>query len=352
MKYDYIIVGQGIAGTLLTHFLIKNGQRILVIDNVYLTSTTKVAAGIVNPITGRRYVKSWMFETLLAFAEETYRELSESLNITCFEQRNIVRVLFNNKEENDYYARSGEVGYSRFMLENPAMTEYENVLNPVFSIGEVTDSGKVNLGKIIAAFRQQLETNNQILTEQFDFEQLTYDENQVSYKNITAKRIVFCEGIKGTENPFFNYLPFNGAKGQVLIIRIPNFQPQKIFKHRIFFVPLEKDIFWVGATNENDYENNLPTEKGRINLEKKLQKILKVPYEIIEHQAAIRPNVKDRRPFIGQHPKIDNVYIFNGLGTKGSSLAPYFANHFVEHLLHQKPLMKEVNIHRYNKELN
>ena len=347
MKYDYIIVGQGIAGTLLTHFLIKNGQQVLVIDNGYLTSSSKVAAGIVNPITGRRYVKSWMFETLLSFAQETYQELSESLNINCFEERNIVRVLFNNKEENDYYARSGEVGYSKFMLETPDNTEYESIINPIFSIGEVTHSGKVNLGLIMSAYRKQLENNNQILSEQFDFQQLTLNNDQVNYKNITAKHIIFCEGIKGTENPFFSYLPFNGAKGQVLIVRIPNFKPQKIFKHRIFFVPLEDDLFWVGATNENEYSDNLPTEKGRINLEKKLSKIINIPYEIIDHQAAIRPNVKDRRPFIGQHPKFNNMLIFNGLGTKGSSLAPYFANHFVEHLLHEKPLMKEVNIKRY-----
>lgn len=350
MKYDYIIVGQGIAGTLLAHFLIKNEQRILVIDDGYKTSSSKVAAGIVNPITGRRYVKSWMFDTLLDFAQRTYQELDGSLNIHCFEQRNIIRVLFNNKEANDYYARSGEVGYSKYMLENAEMTEYETVLKPVFSIGEVTHSGKVNLGRIMFAFRQKLETSHQILTEQFDYEQLTLKENSVHYKNIEAKRIIFCEGIKGTENPFFNYLPFNGAKGQVLIVRIPNFKPQKIFKHRLFFVPLEDDLFWVGATNENQYSDNLPTEKGRINIEKKLQKIIKVPYEIIKHQAAIRPNVKDRRPFIGQHPKFDKVFIFNGLGTKGSSLAPYFANHFVEHLLHQRPLMKEVNIQRYKME--
>lgn len=347
MKYDYIIVGQGIAGTLLAHFLLKHEQRILVIDNGYLTSSSKVAAGIVNPITGRRYVKSWMFDTLLDFAQETYQSLDESLKIKSFEQRNIVRVLFNNKEANDYYARSGEVGYSEYMLENAEMTEYEAILNPVFSIGEVTHSGKVNLGTIMSAFRQKLETSHQILTEQFDYEQLRLKSDSVQYKNIEAKRIIFCEGIKGTENPFFNYLPFNGAKGQVLIVRIPNFKPQKIFKHRLFIVPLEDDLFWIGATNENQYSDNLPTERGRLNLEKKLQKIIKVPYEIIEHQAAIRPNVKDRRPFIGQHPKFNNMFIFNGLGTKGSSLAPYFAHHFVEYLLDKKALMKEVNIQRY-----
>ena len=348
MKYDYIVVGQGIAGTMLSHFLIENGQKILVIDNHHLTASSKVAAGIVNPITGRRYVKSWMFDTLLDFAQKTYQTLSEYLNIDCFEERNIVRVLFNNKEANDFYARSGEVGYDKYMLENATMSDYEDMLNPVFSLGEVTHSGKVNLGEILIAFRQKLEANNQLLSEQFDFQQLSIQKDSIQYKSIEANNIIFCEGIKGTENPYFNHLPFNGAKGQVLIVRIPNFQPNKIFKHRLFFVPLEKDLFWVGATNENQYTDDIPTEKGRLSLEKKLQKIVKVPYEVISHQAAIRPNIKDRRPLIGQHPSFSKVFIFNGLGTKGSSLAPYFAHHFVNHLLYQSPLMKEVNIERFD----
>ena len=348
MKYDYIIVGQGIAGTMLAHFLIENKQNILVIDNHHLTASSKVAAGIVNPITGRRYVKSWMFDTLLDFAHKTYQILGESLNISCFEERNIVRVLFNNKEANDFYARSGEVGYDEYMLEHAEMSEYENILNPVFSLGEVTHSGKVNLGEILVAFRQKLEANNQLLSEQFNFEDLSIYDDGVNYKTIEAKNIIFCEGIKGTENPYFKHLPFNGAKGQVLIVRIPNFQPAKICKHRLFVVPLKEDLFWVGATNENQYTDDFPTEKGRVNLEKKLQKIVKVPYEIISHQAAIRPNIKDRRPLIGRHPLFHRLFIFNGLGTKGSSLAPYFAHHFVMYLLHEEPLMKAVDIERFN----
>jgi glycine/D-amino acid oxidase-like deaminating enzyme len=212
----------------------------------------------------------------------------------------------------------------------------------------VTHSGKVNLGEILVAFRQKLEANNQLLSEQFNFEDLSIYDDGVNYKTIEAKNIIFCEGIKGTENPYFKHLPFNGAKGQVLIVRIPNFKPSKIFKHRLFFVPLKEDLFWVGATNENQYTDDLPTEKGRVNLEKKLQKIVKVPYEIISHQAAIRPNIKDRRPLIGRHPLFHRLFIFNGLGTKGSSLAPYFAHHFVMHLLHEEPLMKVVDIERFN----
>lgn len=349
MKYDYIIVGQGIGGTLLSYFLIKNGQKVLVIDDGHLTSSSKVAAGIVNPITGRRYVKSWMFEELFDFAMTTYHALDELLGIKCFEPRNIVRVLFNNKEVNDYFTRSAELSYQNFMLEATDFSEYAPILKPFYDSGEVTFSGKVNLQTLIRAYAQHLSNTQSLLAENFDFQSLKLNSESIFYKNIETKRIIFCEGIKATENPFFNYLPFNGAKGQVLIIRIPNFKPIKIFKHKIFLVPLYDDIFWVGATQENGYKDALPTEKGKAHLIEMLEKVIHVPYEILEQQAAIRPNTRDRRPFIGQHLIFDKLFIFNGLGTKGSSLAPYFAHHFTDYLLGKSPLMKAVDIQRFLK---
>jgi glycine oxidase len=347
MKYDYIIVGQGIGGTLLSYFLIKNGQKVLVIDNGHLTSASKVAAGIVNPITGRRYVKSWMFEELLEFAKATYGELDELLGISCFESRNIIRVLFNNREVHDYYARSGELMYQKFMLDSSDVSEYSKTLKPFYDTGEVTYSGKVNLQILLKRYAEYLSETQSLLIESFDFQALKIEPDKIRYKNIEAKNIIFSEGIKATENPYFGYLPFKGAKGEVLIIRIPNLKPVKIFKHRIFLVPLYEDVFWAGATNDNQYADDLPSERGRKELISKINEIIHIPYEILDHQAAIRPNAKDRRPFIGKHLKLDNVFVFNGLGTKGSSIAPYFAHHFTNHLLNNEPLMKEVDVRRF-----
>ncbi len=354
MNYNYIIVGQGIAGTLLAHLLIKAGKKVIVIDDGHKTSSTKIAAGLFNPITGRRYVKSWKYQELYDFALATYQEFDELLDMTCFEPRNIVRVLFNNKEENDYYARSGEPSYQKYMLEEPNIGAYKAILNPVYSIGEVTVSGRVNVGELIAKFRNYLIEHQAILSETFEYKHLEITESKVNYKTISADKIIFCEGIKGTENPYFKYLPFNGAKGEILIIKIQNFKPEKIFKHRVFLVPIGKDLFWVGATSDNDYENDLPTEYGKKYLLDKLNKILNIPFEVITHQAAIRPNVKDRRPFIGQHPNIEKLFIFNGLGGKGASLAPYFAAQFADYLLNNQALNnqalnKEVDINRFNK---
>ena len=75
---------------------------------------------------------------------------------------------------------------------------------------------------------------------------------------------------------------------------------------------------------------------------------MNVPFEVVDHKAAVRPTVKERRPFIGIHPNHKQIGIFNGLGAKGVLLAPFFASHFSEYLLGKTELMKEIDVKRFN----
>jgi glycine/D-amino acid oxidase-like deaminating enzyme len=112
-------------------------------------------------------------------------------------------------------------------------------------------------------------------------------------------------------------------------------------------IPLGDNQYRLGATYTWDELDNIPTEIGRNNLTEKYQKLMKPSMEILSHQAGVRPATKDRRPFIGMHPEFENIGIFNGLGSKGVSLAPYFAKQFVDFLVYQKELHPEVNINRF-----
>jgi glycine/D-amino acid oxidase-like deaminating enzyme len=77
--------------------------------------------------------------------------------------------------------------------------------------------------------------------------------------------------------------------------------------------------------------------------------MLKMPFEVVDHLAAIRPTVRDRKPYLGSHTLHENIHIFNGLGAKGSSIGPYFASHFADWLNGETELDKEVNIKRLKK---
>jgi len=349
LNVDYIIVGQGIAGTLLAHFLQKANQKVYVFDPGSKSAASQVAAGIINPITGRRYVKSWRVDELIPFARNTYGQMEEELGIRIFHEHRIIRTLFNQVEENNWLSRTAEPGYDSYMLDTAQLAEYQEHTVPVFRYGEVQQAAQVDIGTLSLAYREKLLSEGVYQQTTFDFDQLEMLPKGVRYGAIEAKGIVFCEGAQAKENPFFQYLPFGGVKGEVLIVRIPKAEFSKIFKHRVFIVPLTDGLYWIGATYDRKYDHEQPTEKGRQFLEERLSDILKLPFEVMEHRAAIRPTVKDRRPFLGTHPDFPSLFIFNGLGTKGASLGPFWANHMTEYLLKGQPLDGAVDIDRFNK---
>ncbi len=346
---DYLIIGQGLAGTLLSWFLLSENQRIKVIDFPRTNSASNVAAGIMNPVTGRRFVKSWRIEELLPFAKDSYRAIEDFLNISILQERNILRAIFSQKEENDWLIRTGEPGYQKYFREEAVLGKFEGKITEGFSFCELQQSAQVHVPLLVQSFKSYLQKENLIIEEKFDYQKVMQAEDGITYKALRTKKIVFCEGHQGHQNPWFTHLPFNESKGEVLLVRIPEVNFVRMLKHKLFIVPLQDDLYWVGSFYKWDFEDDEPTASGRQELEAKLKDILRVPFEIVNHRAAIRPTVKDRRPFLGLHPQFPALGIFNGLGTKGASLGPFFAKEMVDFLIHQKDIGQDVNITRFNK---
>lgn len=346
---DYLIVGQGLAGTLVTYFLLKAGRSVHVIDDGYPRAATKVAAGIINPVTGRRYVKSWRIDELIPQARQTYRELENLLDIEVYHPRSILRALFNAREENDWQTRAYTPEYQNYIVPNNEVDTgaFAKFAVPAFDYGELREGAQVEIGKLVKHYRQYLQKKNRLSEAEFDFSKLKLSAGGINYKGINAQGIIFCEGAKAKYNPFFSYLPHEGNKGETLIAEIPGADFQKILKQRIFIVPLAGGQYWIGSTSDNHHSDDLPSTKARDNLLEKLNKLLLTPFELKAHQAAIRPTVKDRRPLLGKHPDHPQLIIFNGLGTKGASLGPYWAAHLSEVLNTGQKIDPEVNINRF-----
>ncbi|MEM1219297.1 MAG: FAD-dependent oxidoreductase, partial [Bacteroidota bacterium] len=325
---DFLIVGQGLAGTLVTAELERRGQSVRVVDNNYPRAASKVAAGIMNPVTGRRYVKSWKYPDLYQQAEFTYRRLEQQLGVSFFHPRRILRTLFNQREQNDWDLRATDAAYQDYLLPTVDLGNYAAHTVPAFAYGEVQNAAQVDLRTLLEAYRKYLSKDGRLMEMDFSYTDLQLGE-ELHYQNVTARNIVFCEGHGARQNPWFGHLPFGGAKGEVLIVRLPETSFEKLLKHRIFIVPLADGTYWIGSVYEWNYEDDGPTESGRTFLVDRLDELLTTPYEILDHRAAIRPTVKDRRPFLGVHPEHSNLFLFNGLGTKGASLGPLHARQLV-----------------------
>jgi len=349
---DFIVVGQGLAGTLLAHFLKAAGKSILMINPPDGNAASQIAAGIINPVTGRRFVKSWMIETLLPFAKTTYQTIENQLNIHIYHEKNILRALANPKEENDWLARATEPGYTPYLAEKADPEKYGRHLHAPFAFGETKGSAQVDLPVLITAYRNDLKIKDEFLEETFDYAAISFLPDGLVYKDLKAKGIVFCEGYGMKANPFFKDLPMRGDKGQVLHVRIPEAGFEKMFKDQVFIVPMASGQYWIGATYEPHFENEDTTEAGKKFLATQLSASLKLPFEITAHKAAVRPTVKDRRPLLGVHPDFPRLYLFNGLGTKGTSLGPYWAHHMTDYLLGKSEIDPQVDIRRFGEALH
>ena len=344
--HDFIIIGQGVAGSFLAEELFKRGCKILVIDKLNLSSASNIAYAVINPITGRRMVKTWLADELISHAEKTYRRLENDLSENFFSPVKIVRLFNSVKDQNDWSVRCADSGYEKYLSNsNIVCLDSEKIKND-FGGFEINGGYKIAAALFFAALRKFFKQKDILLEEDFEFENLVHEKDCVRYKNHTAQKIIFCDGAQALQNPYFKFLPFQPAKGEILILKIENLHEEKIISHEIAIAPLGGNLYYIAATHDWNFHDSLPSEGGKIELLANLSAVLKLPFKVVEHKAAIRPTVKDRRPFIGFHPQFQNVGIFNGMGTKGFSLAPFFAKHFAENLLEGKDLMREVNVLR------
>ena len=320
----------------------------LIIDAQHEGSASIEAAGLMNPITGRHYAKSWRIDDLLPFAKLAYRSLEDALGIHFLHDRPIVRAFFNAKESNDWWARASDPGFEAYFAPDMGPLPFETSCKPVHSYAAVRQSAQVDVRVFLQAFAARAEGEGWLIKDQFSFSNLEVGTDCVRYGDIEARYIVFCEGYGLKNNPFFRGLPMEGAKGEVLLVRIPGFPNDLVLKHKIFIAPLGGDLFWAGATYQRVFSNSLPSPEQAAALNDQLGEILELPYEVLGHRAAVRPTVRDRRPLLGFHPQHPRLAIFNGLGTKGASLAPFWAHHFVQVLAGNQSLDPEVDIRRFS----
>jgi glycine/D-amino acid oxidase-like deaminating enzyme len=351
MTLDYLIIGQGIAGTWLSYYLQKANKSFLVIDNNNKDAPSRIAAGIINPVTGRRHVEVWMANEVLPFANEAYTTIGKELNITAISKTDIIDFFPSPQMRHSFVQRTQEkADYVQLPADEK---KYIQVFNYEFGYGSISPVFTVHLDSLLPTWRQQLVNQQLLLEEEFDLSQLIIHPNHIIYKNITAHKIIFCDGSSSNTNPYFNKLPFAPNKGEALLLDIPDLPRSNIYKKGLSLVPIGHGAqWWIGSNYAWEFANKNPTEEFYTKTKQLLHQWLQVPFTITAHVIGIRPATLERRPFVGLHPQHPSIGILNGMGTKGCSLAPYFAQQLTHHLLHQTPITAEADIHRFTKTLS
>jgi len=344
---EVLIVGQGLAGTWLSWWLNRAGVSFNIIDKQDLDGASMRAAGLINPVTGRRMVTTWMIDELMSFASGAYGEIGRFLDesfikeislIDFFPSVQMLQAFKKRFDEDKTYLHPGEDS-----------EKYSAWFRYDLGWGAIGPCALVNTENLLACWRTCLKKKELLKESVFELSNLQTNDQWIEYLGTPYCYIIFCDGKASAQNPFFSKLPFALNKGEGLLVGIDGLPGGFVFKKGMSLVPYRENIYWLGSSYEWSFENDQPSANFRKTAESWLNYNLKLPYTILEHFAAIRPATLERRPFVGFHPVYPQVGILNGLGTKGCSLAPFFAKQLVNKLTGEGTINPLADINRFEK---
>ena len=348
VKANYLIVGQGIAGSAMAIELLRRGKSVVVINKEGKSLSSNVAAGVYNPFNFRRMIPTWEAVKACRAANELYSAAEAITGATFHEKKQIVRIFPSAQERDAFiaYCAKDDGFFAGKFIGDPLPGK----VNAPHGAGTINGGGVVNTAAYMYAVQQYFAAQNAYRDEWFDSEKLIIESDKVVYDDrITTDKIVFCEGHLALENPLFPELPLAPTKGEIIHVSIPDLNLEQVLNGPVYLAPLGNDLYDCGATfNPGKADENV-TPEGREELLRKLSGLLSIPFRPESQFAGVRPAGRDRKPLVGVHPVYRHVGMLNGSGSKGILLTPLLAQSLVDHMETGAEIPLECDIIRFKK---
>ena len=337
------------AGTVLGDLLSKK-HSVLIIDQDSGQYGSRVAAGIYNPVTGRRMVKAWMTDTFSEFAKGYYRSKETQFGKTLLHEMNVKRLFHNELQRREWLEKVDFYQIEAIIEGEIEPNANDAAIDIAFGGVETNGSWRLDTATFLEASRKEFIEFERLVQADITYDQIVLEsDGTIRAKKYVGNRVIFCEGWQMVKNPWFGYLPLTPNKGELLLIHAPGLNQYDLLQKGMFVLPVGDDYYKVGATYNRDDQSYQTTDAAKAWLVERLERVIKTSYKIIDQKAGIRPTVRDRRPLIGQHPKHAQLYVFNGFGSKGVSQIPWCAHHFSDFLSSDAQLLTELSIERFSK---
>jgi glycine/D-amino acid oxidase-like deaminating enzyme len=315
-----------------------------------MPSAYKVAAGLINPVTGRWMTKSWNFDQLLPEAEAMYRSIEKTLDIEIYHSLSELRFCQNTDDVKRVSRRLRNRRYQDVLGEfhEPGSGTYD--FNDSYGCFEIKKAAYVDLPKLVTSLQDTFFQNNQFRDEYFDHSELKKVGSTWRYRDIFAEDVTFCEGAAHSKNPWFSQVPLTPIKGETLHCKSRTLElAKKLIHHKKWILPYPDGSFRIGATYDESDNDAAPTKAGKEVLLAAACAALKKSHDIetISHKAGIRPSTSDSKPIVGAHPDQRGLYLLNGLGSKGATSGPSMAKLLTGHILDGSQIDTEVDLKRF-----
>ncbi len=350
--FNILIVGQGLAGSLLAWKMIQQGLSVLVVDNNHHHSSSKVAAGIINPITGHRSNLTDDFIQFMSAAKISYQQLQDTFGQTFLIGIQQQRLIKNKGQQHYYLKRLEQSDYAEFVT---ALEQTDNTSHPFkeceFGVADIQETFRVDVEALLSAIKTWLISQNSFVQEKINYADIVIEGEQISVNNNsfvgTTDHVVFCEGYQTIYNPWFKQLPFKLAKGEILTLKLA--KPQTaMLNWGNWLLPLAPNTTaFLGANYAWNDTNEACSADVAQELLDSLENNTRISAQVIAHQSGVRPSTVNRKPLIGVHPEHPRLFCFNGFGSKGCLLIPYYAEQFAQHFSQEialEALLPEIDI--------
>jgi glycine oxidase len=216
MKVDYIVVGQGLAGSAVAVQLLKLKKKIVVFDDPSANNSSRIAAGLFNPVTGKKMVRTWLADKLFPYLHQYYTSLEKETGKQFFHPMPLYRPFISVEEQNEWMVRSGDPLYMPYVDKVVTDNLIDGVIDPYGGL-LLRQCGFLHTMKYIQAVSILIEQNGTLNKELFLPEHLIFREDHVVYKDYEAAKIIWCTGVH--KNTLLDWLPIRPLKGETLSIK-------------------------------------------------------------------------------------------------------------------------------------
>jgi glycine oxidase len=329
-KTEILIVGHGLAGSLLAWKLWQQGADFLVLDAGQQPASSAVAGGLFVPVVFRTLRPVGNAAILLEAMDATYPAMEEALGGRFLHYMPSVKII--SPDEIPQWETAQKTALSPYIHKFEKHIDLPGIRKGFAGV-YTSHSGFLDLKTMLEAMGRRLQENGLLVREHAGYEQIRISGKGIEVNGrYLAEKLVFCEGPHATGNPWFGKTGLNPNKGEILSIHSPGLDERHVIRGDVFVLPRSVGHFRVGATYSRAALDWQPSGEGRQELLEKLERFVDVPFTITGHHAGLRPAVRDRRPLLGSHPGHPDLCIFNGLGSRGVMLGPYWAGVMAEWL--------------------
>ena len=343
--WDAIIVGQGLAGTTLAWHFHDAGQKVLILDANESVTSSKIAAGLITPITGQRMTLDPLYDSYFPAAQTFYANIEKQTSTRFFNDRAAIRFLKAAAEKESWAQRSQRPEFQRYLCNPQPLPLVEPALADIGGGGFAMQAAQLDVAAYLSASAKHLPTQSAVVDWNRD---VTLLAGAIDVAGFRTRRLISCEGYAATRNPYFNFVRFRAAKGEILTVQFDTPLPSHVLHHGIWLAPTaDAQVFRAGSTYDWQTLDQVPTASARDDIERGLRELLRVPYRVIDHQAAVRPIIQESKALVGLHPAHASLGFFNGLGSKGALLAPWFAQQFTDYLVRGAPIAQRIDVRRH-----